>query len=196
MNFEATKIALRTMSREVENDTRNLTLGKLPEQGSAGYHTLMQMIERSHVRMSNIKANLKSQAGLLDLQYGARKGGLRDYSTKQIYAAKQANISELFDDASHLAQALLRLYRALHGPDNPGHIIMNGLSSGLQNLTKTSGADGMLSGPAASELQTEIREMPEMPGVPRDFTSGTAIDIFTVCLGLFALIRHKMTRES
>lgn len=195
MNYEAISVPLRRMTEEAHMATITLKTGKLPAPGSAGYEKIMRMIETSAQRMTNIRAGLKSQAGLLDLQYGARHGGPRDYSARQSYIAKQDNIATLYAAAGRLAEALLELYRVLHGPDNPGHVILNGLKHGLKGFRDGADTEGYVSGPAAQELQMVIGQIPEVPGAPRELTPGTAIDLFTVCLGLYALIRHKMTRK-
>lgn len=197
MNYEANAIYLRQMKAQITTTSMSLDADPI-KSGTHSFNQLIAKISEWERRIELMRRDLKSQAHHNAAAFSRNRFGPSSYSAKQSFTSKTQNIETLRTAIFEVAHALAVLLEKLHAGGSPEKKALEGMKHAVNNIMKDhkSGQEFGLGG-KEQVLTASVRQLESgAGGPPSQMQPGGIIDIFTLVLSYFALIKAMRNRKS
>lgn len=199
MNYEANVIALRRMANGVAAERVALGINPIQE-GTHAHNQLMTRIDGWERQLLLIQRQLRSSSNLNALVYETQRFGENSYAARQSYQDKEGNLSGLCQATLTIAEEIRELLIALGGGPGGARASIDTLGKSLKKIAENlgeSGDDAFSLGGQGREITATVRQLErEFGGAPGTVPASTIVDVFTLALSLFALVKVLKNRKA
>ena len=199
MNFEAQKISLQRLLDQIR--ARRMALSADPvTPHTHGWDTLEADMQRWAEQVRLFQRNLKSQSHHTQMLHQVAGGARAPVPARQSHASKLSNQAVLYQQVGLIAHELTHLAQQRGGTDQKK--ALDAIGSALENLTKgQTQTDEVLQsfafGPQKPQITAGVSQLTSVtPTQPGTMPPGGVVDLFTLILAYFALIKAMSSNKS
>lgn len=196
MKYFARIQALNSMAAEIHLETMKLDTS-VPKPGTRAHSVLFGRIDHWQQSVEVAMRDIKSASHLNHMIHDKNRFGPGSYSAGQRLRSKEAELAEVRKAAFEVASALADLIDRYYAGPTGAQRGMEGLKSALKRLTNKEGSENFGFEQEEGRIQSEIRSLSEElpPTAPKTFNPSTVVDVFTLILACFVLLKAVRDRK-
>lgn len=199
MNFEAQKISLQRLWEQI-NSRRLATQTNPVSTHTRDWDALNADIQRWEGQVQLIQRNLKSQAHFAAMLHQVAGGSRAPAPAQHSHTSKLSNQAELYKRVGLIAHELTHLTQQRGGTDQKK--ALDAIGSALENLTSgQKQTEEVLKafsfGNQQAQISASVRQVTaSTPVPPGGLPPGGVVDLFTLILAYFALLKAMSSKKT
>ncbi len=192
MSHQTKVFGLRALASQIDNERIKL-LGDMPKPNTAAHMALQRKIDGWNQTYDNVTRDLKSRSHFNHMIHNQNRFGAHAFQANQRLQSQEANVKELANELARVALAIARLTKALAAGDGPEKRAFEAMEHALSNWMDSvkHSQDGVMGQMPANVKQcfSEVQVHASKPTQPKMIPGPGGVDIFTLILAYFVLIK-------